>query len=181
MNRLFLAVLALVLGVTTMTRASDFYSFEVPDLNGVTLNFERFKGKAVLVVNVASRCGFTPQYDALQKLYEENKDDGLVILGVPSNDFMQELKTDDDIAAFCRANYGVTFPMTTKLKVRRLPVHPLYRFLKSSNPEVTNKVSWNFNKYLVNKEGKVVAHFGSRVRPDSAELVSAIKTELELK
>lgn len=174
----FIITLLVVLGVTSMTEASEFYSFKVPDINGATLNFETFKGKAVLVVNVASRCGFTSQYDALQSLYESKKDNGLVILGVPSNDFMQELKTDEDIAEFCRANYGVTFPMTTKLKVRRSPVHPLYAFLQSSNPDVTNKVSWNFNKYLVSKEGKVLAHYGSRVKPDSAELVSAVKTEL---
>lgn len=163
-----------------MTKASEFYSFSVPDLKGATLNFETFKGKSVLVVNVASRCGFTGQYEGLQKLYETYKDDGLVILGVPSNDFMQELKTDDAIAEFCQANYGVTFPMTTQLKVRRSPLHPLYEFLKSSNPDVTNKVSWNFNKYLVNKEGQVVAHFGSRVKPEALELKTAIREVLEI-
>lgn len=165
--------------MSTMTQASEFYSLEVPDLKGVTLDFDTFKGKTVLVVNVASKCGFTSQYDGLQTLYEAFKDKGLIVLGVPSNDFMQEFKTDAAIAEFCRSTYGVTFPMTTQLKVRRTPLHPLYVFLTTSNPEVSQKVSWNFNKYLVTKEGEVVAHFGSRVSPDSPELLAAIKTELE--
>lgn len=178
MNRILITILGLLLGVSTMTTASEFYSFSVPDLKGTTLNFESFKGQPVLIVNVASRCGFTSQYKGLQSLYESFKEEGLVVLGVPSNDFMQELKTDDAIAEFCQANYGVTFPMTTQLKVRRSPLHPLFTFLKSSNPEVTNKVSWNFNKYLVDRDGRVVAHFGSRVSPESAGLKSAIKSVL---
>lgn len=152
---------------------SLFYSFTINDLSGNPIHFDAFKEHPVLVVNVASKCGFTPQYAELQTLYDTYKEEGLIIIGVPSNDFFQERGSDSEIAQFCSLNYGVTFPITTKLHVKKNPKHPLYDFLTK-----TDTVSWNFNKYLVDKKGTVIAHFGSRVSPTSVEIKSAIQNAL---
>jgi glutathione peroxidase len=133
---------------------------------------ERYAGKVLLVVNTASRCGFTPQYDGLEALYNRYRDRGLVVLGFPSNDFAQEPGAEKDIQNFCRLNYGVQFPMYEKIKVSGPEAHPLYRQLAAQGggyPE------WNFYKYLVDRKGAVVARFSSQTRPDDPELIAAIE------
>ncbi len=162
-----------VMSLSTQAEEAFFYSFQIPDINGVTINFSDFKGRPVLVVNVASKCGFTKQYAGLQALHKTYKDKGLVIVGVPSNDFRQELDSNKEIQEFCSLTYGVEFIMTTSLHVKKSPRHPLYDYLAE-----TKKVSWNFNKYLISADGKDVTHFGSIVKPDSKELVLAIETSL---
>jgi glutathione peroxidase len=137
---------------------------------------ETYQGKVLLVTNVASKCGFTPQYEGLEKLYRSYKERGLVVLGFPSGDFMgQELATDGEIQEFCKLNYGVTFPMFSKSSVKGDKANPLFKNLSAKTGK---QPSWNFNKYLVGRDGKVIAHFGSRVAPDSAELTKAIEAAL---
>lgn len=133
---------------------------------------ERHAGKVLLVVNTASRCGFTPQYEGLEALYGRYRDRGLVVLGFPSNDFAQELGAEQDIQNFCRLNYGVQFPMYEKIKVSGPDAHPFYRQLAAQGggyPE------WNFYKYLVDRKGAVIARFPSQTRPDDPQLIAAIE------
>ena len=157
------------------------YGIKVETITGEAVSLGLYKGKALLIVNTASKCGFTGQYDGLQKLYETYKAKGLVVLGFPSNDFLkQEPGSNEEIQTFCRLNYGVTFPMFSKLRVKGKNQHPLYRFLtdKKTNPQFAGKISWNFNKFLVDREGKVVARFGSRTTPEDKELIAAVEAAL---
>lgn len=160
---------------------TDLYTIEVKTIAGETAKLDAYKGKVLLIVNTASKCGFTGQYDGLQKLYESHKDQGLVILGFPSNDFLkQEPGSNEEIQSFCKLNYGVTFPMFEKISVKGKQQHPLYAYLtsKTTDPEFAGKISWNFNKFLISRDGKIVARFGSRTSPDDKELVAAINSEL---
>jgi len=160
----------------------NFYDIEVKTISGEPVKMEQYKGKTLLIVNTASRCGFTGQYDGLQKLYETYKDKGLVVLGFPSNDFLsQEPGSNEEIAQFCKLNYGVTFPMFSKISVKGSDQHPLYSFLtsKETNPNYAGKISWNFNKFLISPAGEVVNRFGSRTKPDDADLVAAIEQLLK--
>lgn len=155
----------------------SFYDHTVTDIYGEELSMADFKGKYVLVVNVASKCGFTKQYEPLQQLYEENKDK-LIVIGFPSNQFFsQEPGTEEEIVAFCEKNYGVTFPMTSKIDVKGSDQHPIYEWLttKELNGVANEKVSWNFNKFLISPEGKWLAYFGSKTDPLDEEIVSKIK------
>ena len=137
-----------------------------------TLNLCTFEEKVILVVNVASRCGYTYQYATLQKLYEEYKDEDFVILGIPSRDFMQEYSNEEDVAEFCSTEYGVNFPMFATAKVRGKKAHPFYKKLAD---ESGISPKWNFNKYLISRDGSVVSTYGSSVKPDSVELTSDIE------
>jgi len=137
-----------------------------------TVNLCKFEEKVILVVNVASRCGYTYQYATLQKLYEEYKDKDFVILGVPSRDFMQEYSNEEDVAEFCSTEYGVNFPMFATAKVRGKKAHPFYKKLAKQSG-ISPK--WNFNKYLISRDGAVVSTYGSSVKPDSVELTSDIE------
>jgi len=137
---------------------------------------QTYSGKVLLVTNVASKCGFTPQYEGLEKLYRDYKDRGLVVLGFPSGDFAgQELATDGGIQEFCKLNFGVTFPMFSKSSVKGENANALFKTLSARTGQ---QPSWNFNKYLVGRDGKVIAHFGSKVTPQSAELTKAIEAAL---
>lgn len=161
---------------------NTFYSFTMKDINGKDTSLSEFEGKVVLVVNVASRCGFTPQYDGLEKLYQKYKDRGFFVLGFPANNFLwQEPGTDEEIKTFCSTKYNVTFPLFSKISVKGKNKHPLYQWLtsKETNPEFSGGVSWNFNKFLVGRKGVVVARFGSRVTPESDELQNAIDSALK--
>lgn len=140
-----------------------------------TQNLCAYEGKTLLVVNVASRCGYTYQYSGLQNLYEKYKDDGFVVLGVPSRDFFQEYSDESKVAEFCSTEYGVTFPMFSTVKVRGRKAHPLYKKLIA---ESGNEPRWNFNKYLINRDGKVIEYFKSNIKPESNELIEAIKAAL---
>ena len=137
---------------------------------------ETSRGRVLLVTNVASKCGFTPQYEGLEKLYRDYKDRGLVVLGFPSGDFAgQELASDSEIQEFCKLNFGVTFPMFSNSSVKGANANPLFKTLSTKTGK---QPAWNFNKYLVGRDGKVIAHFGSRVAPDSSELTKAIEAAL---
>jgi glutathione peroxidase len=153
------------------------YAFTAID--GRPMKMSDFKGKAVLVVNTASECGLTPQYAGLQSLYDRYRAKGLVVLGVPSNDFGgQEPGSEDEISAFCAANYSVSFPMTAKNKVIGGEAHPLYRWVVDEAGEAAAP-KWNFHKYLIGKDGALAGTFGSRTVPDAPEVVDAIEAALK--
>jgi glutathione peroxidase len=157
---------------------------KMKSIDGKDLDLASFKGKVVLVVNVASRCGYTNQYKGLQELYDQFGKEGLVVLGVPSNDFgKQEPGTEEDIQKFCTTNYKVTFPMTAKVDVKGASKVDLYKALTSATVRdgKTEEVGWNFEKFLIGRDGRVVARFKSAVAPESNELQSAIRTELAKK
>jgi glutathione peroxidase len=179
MKTLLAALLSLS---ATAFAASSLYDFTMPALNGVPTPLAGFKGKVVLVVNVASQCGYTPQYEGLQALYAKYKDQGFVIAGFPANNFGgQEPGTNEEIGAFCRSKYGVTFPMFSKISVAGGDKAPLYRFLtdKSANPKTGGEIQWNFTKFLVDREGKVIQRFEPEVEPQSKALVSAVESTLK--
>jgi glutathione peroxidase len=173
---------ALLLLSASAFAASGLYDFTMPALNGTPTPLAGFKGKVVLVVNVASQCGYTPQYEGLQALYAKYKDQGFVIAGFPANNFGgQEPGTNEEIGAFCRSKYGVTFPMFSKISVKGGDQAPLYRFLtdKTANPKTGGEIQWNFTKFLVDREGRVIRRFEPAVEPQSKELVSAVEAMLK--
>ena len=146
------------------------YDITVKDIHGVTRSLAEFRGQTLLIVNVASQCGYTPQYAGLEALYQEFKDRGFAVLGFPCNQFgSQEPGSEADIAAFCSTNYAVTFPMFAKVAVNGPTAHPLFRLLKSSRPGLlgTESIKWNFTKFLVNGEGQVVHRYGPGDTPDA--------------
>ena len=154
------------------------YDFDFVALEGGALPMRAWKGHPVLVVNTASFCGYTPQYETLEKLWREYKDRGLVLLGVPSNDFgAQEPKTEPEIAKFCETMYGVKFPLTAKQKVVGVDAHGLYQWISGEAGEAAAP-KWNFHKYLIGKDGSLKGAWPSRVRPGSSEITSAIEAEL---
>lgn len=156
--------------------ATTLYDFTVNSLEGVPVALEQFRGKKVIILNVASKCGYTPQYADWEKFYVENKDD-VVVLGFPCNDFMgQEPGTASDIAEFCQKNYGVTFPMFEKVRVKGDNKAPLYQWLTdpAQNGWNNQEPSWNFCKYLINENGELTHFFASKVKPDSPEFIAAI-------
>lgn len=155
----------------------SIYDFKVEGLEGGTIDFSKFKGKKILIVNTASKCGFTPQYAELEKLHEEYGDK-VVIVGFPANNFMfQEPKGNKDIAEFCQKNYGVKFPMAAKISVKGKDMAPIYQWLtnKDYNHYENTSVGWNFQKYLIDEKGNLVAMFPSKVKPMSEEILNAIK------
>lgn len=159
---------------TAQTRS--IYDFKVAGLNGDTIDFAAFKGKKILIVNTASKCGFTPQYEGLEQLYEKYKDK-LVIVGFPANNFLsQEPGSNETISEFCKKNYGVTFPMAAKISVKGKNIAPIYEWLcnKDENGVMDAKISWNFNKFLLDENGKIITHYGSNVKPMSEEIVSKL-------
>lgn len=171
----------LLTGVFAMS-ADGFYSFSVKDAGGQSVSMSDYKGKVVLVVNVASKCGFTPQYDGLEALYKKYKDQGLMILGFPSNQFGgQEPGSNEEIQNFCKVNYGVTFPVMSKVDVNGSEAIPLYKWLKSSAPGVlgTEAIKWNFTKFLVGRDGKVIDRFAPKTAPKDLE--PPIEKALEIK
>jgi glutathione peroxidase len=158
----------------------SIHSFRVQTLSGDTLDFSTFKGKKILVVNTASKCGLTPQYKELEALYREYQDSNFVIVGFPANNFMaQEPGSDDEIAAFCSKNYGVTFPMMSKISVKGRDIHPVYEFLTSlsKNGLEDNEVKWNFQKYLIDENGFLVRVISPTTPPNDPEIISWIKSK----
>ena len=164
-----------------MTASSSPLDHKVKDAFGQDHDMSQYRGKAVLIVNVASRCGFTSQYKGLQTLHEKYGPQGLQVLGFPCNQFMgQEPGSDAEIQDFCRTNYGVEFPVLAKINVKGDEMSPVYRSLTDESPEAfQGKIGWNFEKFLVNKEGTVVGRFNSRVKPDDPRLVTAIESILK--
>lgn len=157
---------------------TSFYDFTVKDISGEDYPLLQLKGKKVLVVNTASKCGFTPQYEGLQDLFEKYGSENFIIIGFPANNFAkQEPGTNEEIASFCQVNYGVTFPMMSKISVKGDDQHPVYRWLtlKSENGIEDSKVSWNFQKYMIDEEGQLVGHFAPTVKPGNKKLVRWIE------
>lgn len=160
----------------TTEMPQSIYAFKVEGLEGETIDFSQFKGKKILIVNTASKCGFTPQYAELEELYKKFQDK-LVIIGFPANNFLfQEPKGNKEIAEFCQKNYGVTFPMAAKISVKGKDMAPIYRWLtnKDFNQFKNSSVSWNFQKYLIDENGQLVAIFPPKEKPLSDEIVKAI-------
>ncbi len=189
----FLIVLAAAAGMALAASGADDkegakvsgpLDYKMTGIDGKEVDLATYKGKVVLLVNVASECGYTPQYKGLQELYEKYGKDGLVVIGVPSNDFgKQEPGTNAEILEFCRNNYKVTFPMLAKVVVKGEKKVPLYQFLtsKATDPKFAGEVGWNFEKFLVNRKGEVVGRFKSGVEPTAEQLTAAIRKELEAK
>jgi glutathione peroxidase len=150
---------------------TQFYQFEAKNLQGKTVKMEAYKGKTVLVVNTASKCGLTPQFEGLEELYKKYKDKGLVVLGFPCNQFAnQEPGDEKSISEGCMINYGVTFPMFSKIDVNGETAHPLYKYLKSELGGVLgSKIKWNFTKFLIDTEGNPVKRFAPTTKPDKIE------------
>jgi glutathione peroxidase len=176
----------LLLGFVIMTSASTFaasgiYSFTLPSIDGQPMPLADFKGKVILVVNVASRCGFTPQYTGLEALYKKYKDQGFVILGFPANNFGgQEPGTNQEIKTFCSTKYSVTFPIYSKVSVKGDDQTPLYQYLtKEADPTHSGDIKWNFTKFLVDRNGHVVQRFESAVTPESQDVTSAVEKALK--
>ena len=162
---------------TSMFAASNIYEFTLPSIDGKPMPLADFKGRVILLVNVASKCGYTPQYTALEKIYEKYKDKGFVILGFPANNFgAQEPGTNEEIKTFCSTKYNVTFPLYAKVSVKGADTTPLYRYLtQDANSATAGEIKWNFTKFLVDKNGRVSQRFEPAVTPDSEELVAAIE------
>jgi len=155
-------------------------NYKMRGLDGKFINLAQFQGKVVLFVNVASKCGYTPQYKGLQKLYDQYKKDGLVIVGVPANEFGgQEPGSDAQIAEFCTKEYGVTFLMLSKVVVKGDDITPLYKTLtsKETNPKYAGEITWNFTKFLISRKGEVVGRFEPKVKPE--QMAKAIEAELK--
>jgi len=169
--------LVILLMGASLFAASSIYDFTLPSIDGKPAPLANYKGKVVLLVNVASRCGFTPQYSALEATYEKYKDKGFVILGFPANNFgSQEPGTNAEIKTFCQSKYSVTFPMYGKVSVLGADQTPLYAYLtKDANPSVAGDIKWNFTKFLVDRNGRVVARFEPDVTPDSPQVVAEIE------
>src|ERR1035438_812183 len=175
-------LLGALLMATTAFAASSVHEFTLNSINGTPTPLANYKGKVMLIVNVASQCGYTPQYEGLQALYLKYKDQGLVVAGFPANNFgEQEPGTNEEIGAFCKSKYGVTFPMFSKISVKGSDIAPLYRFLtdKSANPKTGGDIQWNFTKFLVDREGTVIQRFDPAVEPQSKELVTALESTLK--
>jgi glutathione peroxidase len=165
-----------------VSSVKSLYDINALDINGNDVNLAIYKGKVLLIVNVASKCGFTPQYTGLENLYRKYKDRGFEILGFPSNDFMgQEPGTNEEIKSFCKLNYGVDFPMFSKISVKEKDIHPLYKFLteKETDPNFAGKITWNFNKFLIDRKGNIINRFDSRIEPQSPEVIKAIESSLK--
>lgn len=178
--------IALLAGVMAMTawagEGAKVTDHKVTDINGNDVDLKEYEGKVLMIVNVASKCGLTPQYEQLVELHKTYKDQGFEVLGFPANNFLgQEPGTNEEIQEFCSNNYGVEFPLFSKISVKDEAVAPLYQELISEeeNGEFGGEIKWNFTKFLVNKEGKVVARFEPRTTPDAPEVVAAIEEELK--
>ena len=185
MQRFLLTItLGLFAGVTTLAGDKEMtgpLSYTLKNIDDKDVELSKFKGKVVLLVNVASECGYTPQYEGLQSLYEKYKDDGLVVVGIPANDFgKQEPGSNAEILEFCQSKYKVTFPMMAKVVVKGEGQTPLYEYLTSekTDPNFAGPVKWNFEKFLINRDGKVMGRYKSNVEPMSDKLQSDVKKAL---
>ncbi len=173
-----LLLLTILIATSASLSAQSFYDFTVKDINGDDFSFSSLKGKKVMVVNTASKCGLTGQYENLEALYKQYGGENFVIVGFPANNFLsQEPGTDEEIKDFCEKNYGVTFPVMSKISVKGNDIHPVYQWLtlKEKNHLEDSDVSWNFQKYLIDEEGKLVKVVSPRTKPDSKEIIEWIK------
>jgi len=178
-----LALLAALMMIQTMpVQADTIYDIPLKDIHGNATSLNAYKGQVLLVVNVASKCGFTPQYKGLEAIYEKYKDKGLVVLGFPCNQFgSQEPGTNEQIQQFCTATYNVTFPLFDKLDVNGANRHPLYVALAGDKSPFPGNITWNFNKFLIGRDGTIIKRFDSKATPESPEVVQAIEAALAAK
>lgn len=181
MKTILLVILSFVMITTTDTnenKKESIHQFKVKDINGKSFEFSSLKGKKIMIVNTASKCGLTPQYEKLEALYQKYKNNNFIIIGFPANNFMgQEPGSDQEISTFCQKNYGVSFPMMSKISVKGKGMHPVYQFLtkKSKNGLEDNEVQWNFQKYLIDEEGHLVKVISPRTQPDDASIIQWIE------
>lgn len=179
-----LALLAALILMQTMTTqaAGSLYDIPLKDIQGKDTSLNAYKGQVLLIVNVASKCGFTPQYKGLEAIYEKYKDKGLVVLGFPCNQFAkQEPGTDEEIQQFCSSKYSVTFPLFDKIEVNGANRHPLYVALAGDQSPFPGNITWNFNKFLIGRDGTILKRFDSKATPESAEVTAAIEAALAAK
>lgn len=176
MKRAFWALALIAPASLAQAACPALLDFRVPALMGGTVDLCQYQGKALLVVNTASQCGFTPQFAQLQSLWQQQRQRGVVVIGFPSDDFFQELDSNKDVASFCQTNYGVDFPMMSKTKVRGSEAHPFYQALARASGTTPK---WNFYKYVVSADGKRVQAFGSLTKPDDPQLLKALQQALK--
>lgn len=179
-RRVFVALAAASLvGRKALAFGTNVLSHKVKDIDGKDVDLADYKGKVVLIVNTASKCGLTPQYEGLEALYKKYKDKGFVVLAFPANEFgKQEPGTDSQIKEFCKDNYSVSFPLFSKIVVKGEGIHPLYKQLTSA-PGYTGEIGWNFAKFLLNRDGEIIGRFDPREKPDSDKIVAAIEKALK--
>ena len=179
---LLLAAFVAALQIVSVHAADSIYSIPVKDIDGKDTSLKPYQGKVMLVVNVASRCGYTPQYKQLEAIYEKYKDKGLTIVGFPCNQFGgQEPKAEEDIKEFCTSTYNVTFPMFSKIEVNGANRNPVYTVLAGKDSPYPGNIKWNFTKFLVGRDGKILNRFDSAVKPDAPEVTQAIEAALAAK
>src|ERR1700761_5679575 len=181
MRKLALMFALCAASVALPAQQKSIYNFNLKSIDNEPVSLESYKGKVVLLVNVASQCGYTPQYKGLEAVYEKYKDKGLVIVGIPANNFaQQEPGTNEEIKKFCSNKYNVSFPMMAKVSVLGDDKTPLYQFLtdKSANPTIAGDIKWNFTKFLFDRNGNPVARFEPATKPDSPEVTAAIESTL---
>lgn len=182
MKALVLLVAITIFQILAAGAAESIYDIPLKDIDGNSTSLKPYHGKVLLIVNVASKCGFTPQYTALEALHQKYKDQGLVVLGFPCNQFAhQEPGTDAEIKQFCTSKYEVTFPMFDKLEVNGANRHPLYVLLAGKESPFPGNIGWNFTKFLIGRDGKILNRFPTPVKPDSAEVTKAIEAALAAK
>jgi glutathione peroxidase len=170
---------SIVMNASHMKETANYLDIPFETISGDTTDLAAYHGKVILIVNVASKCGFTPQYKGLEALYRKYKDRGFVILGFPANNFkQQEPGTNAEILTFCKANYDVTFPLMSKISVKGEDQHPLYTYLTKDSP-APGEITWNFNKFLVDRNGAVITRFDSKVTPEDPQLVAAVERLLK--
>lgn len=180
MKKIFSIALLMFISITLMAQAKSFYDFKVKNIDGDNFDLSSLKGKKVLVVNTASKCGFTPQYEDLQKLYDKYSFRGFVIIGFPANNFMkQEPGSEAEIKQFCTSKYNITFSMMSKISVKGNDIHPLYEWLtkKELNGKLDSKVKWNFQKYMIDENGKLVDVAYPKTNPMDDQIVSWIENK----
>ncbi|MGA9777682.1 MAG: glutathione peroxidase [Verrucomicrobiia bacterium] len=182
MKALLLLVAITFFQILAAGAAGSIYDIPLKDIDGNSTSLKPYQGKVLLIVNVASKCGFTPQYTALEAVYQKYKDQGLVVLGFPCNQFAhQEPGTDLEIKQFCTSKYDVTFPMFDKLEVNGANRHPLYVLLAGKDSPFPGNIGWNFTKFVIGRDGKILNRFPSPVKPDSTEVTQAIEAALAAK
>lgn len=181
MKKITFILSLLLIGAVAFAQQKTFHDFTVKDIEGNDFALSSLKGKKVLVVNTASKCGLTPQYKVLQAIYELYGGDQFTVIGFPANNFMkQEPGTNEEIAEFCDKNYGVTFPMMSKISVKGDDQHEVYKWLtqKSENGVIDSKVKWNFQKYLINEQGQLVDFVVPKTKPDNEKIINWIKGDV---
>ena len=180
MKTILTLLILLLMSSTYSERTDNIYQYELNSIDGEKVSLEAFQGDVLLIVNTASECGYTRQYAGLQEIFDKYEEQGFKILGFPANNFGgQEPGSDEEIAVFCEVNFGVTFPLFSRISVKGEDQHPLFEMLTSvENPDFTGDIGWNFEKFLIDREGNLVRRFKSNVEPESEEMASAIESLL---